>query len=125
MVARKSAATGGQLKIAQLGKGFPTGSEPAFPPYPLQFHVIRWLLVNEHELPTELREFEEGEESSASRKGYRRLERSYPKVRVRQRPTVMNDMAESLGFFLNPETSREPKFESPFSLRSIRAIIQL
>ena len=48
-----------------------------------------------------------------------------PKVRVRQCPTVMKDMAESLGFFLNPETSREPNFESAFLLRSIRAIIQL
>jgi hypothetical protein len=69
-----------------------------------------WLLINEHELPTELREFEEGEESSVSRKGYRRLERTYG--------------GES-GFFINPETSREPNFQSPFSLRPVRAIIQL
>ena len=34
-------------------------------------------------------------------------------------------MSESLGFFMNPETSREPNFESAFSLRSVRAIIQL
>ena len=31
----------------------------------------------------------------------------------------------SVWVFLNPEASREPNFESAFSLRSVRAVIQL
>jgi hypothetical protein len=69
--------------------------------------------------------FRTGKEASASRKGYRPLERSYPKVRDEAAPDGNQHMVESLGFFMNPETSREPNFESAFSLRSVRAIIQL
>jgi len=36
------------------------------------------------------------------------LDRRYPKSGARKRPKVMEDTAESLGFFMNPETSREP-----------------
>src|SRR5438309_9213392 len=39
------------------------------------------------------------------------LDRRYPKSGRRQRPKVMDDTANSLGFFMNPETSREPNCE--------------
>lgn len=42
------------------------------------------------------------------------LDRRYPKSGVRQRPKVMSDTADSLGFFMNPETSREPNCEGIF-----------
>jgi|SRR5882724_5758057 len=42
------------------------------------------------------------------------LDRRYPKSGARQRPKVMDDTVESLGFFLNPETSREPNCEGIF-----------
>ncbi len=45
---------------------------------------------------------------------YSALERRYPKGGPRQRPTVLNDTPEGLGFFMNPETSREPNCEGIF-----------
>jgi hypothetical protein len=42
------------------------------------------------------------------------LDRRYPKSGARQRPKVMDDTADSLGFFMNPETSREPNCEGIF-----------
>jgi hypothetical protein len=45
---------------------------------------------------------------------YSALERRYPKDGPRQRPKVLNDTPEGLGFFMNPETSREPNCEGIF-----------
>ena len=42
------------------------------------------------------------------------LDRLYPKEGARQRPKVMGDTPDSLGFFMNPETSREPNCEGIF-----------
>ena len=42
------------------------------------------------------------------------LDRRYPKSGARQRPKVMEDTADRLGFFMNPETSREPNCEGIF-----------
>lgn len=42
------------------------------------------------------------------------LDQHYPKTGVRQRPTVMEDTSKRLGFFMNPETSREPNCEGIF-----------
>ena len=42
------------------------------------------------------------------------LDRRYPKSGSRQRPKVMDDTADRLGFFMNPETSREPNCEGIF-----------
>jgi Zn-dependent protease with chaperone function len=42
------------------------------------------------------------------------LENRYPANGPRKPPTVMNDTAEALGFFMNPETSREPNCEGIF-----------
>src|SRR5947208_16535392 len=42
------------------------------------------------------------------------MEARYPKNGKRQRPKIMSDTAEQLGFFMNPETSREPNCEGIF-----------
>jgi hypothetical protein len=42
------------------------------------------------------------------------LNRHYPKSGPRQRPKVMDDTTNSLGFFMNPETSREPNCRDIF-----------
>ena len=42
------------------------------------------------------------------------LERHYPIPGARQRPKVMEDTSERLGFFMNPESSREPNCEGIF-----------
>lgn len=42
------------------------------------------------------------------------MERRYPAGGPRQRPNLMNDEPGSLGFFMNPETSREPNCEGIF-----------
>ena len=42
------------------------------------------------------------------------LDRHYPKAGARLRPKVMEDTPERLGFFMNPETSREPNCEGIF-----------
>jgi hypothetical protein len=42
------------------------------------------------------------------------IERHYPKTGARQRPKIMSDDSTSLGFFMNPETSREPNCEGIF-----------
>jgi hypothetical protein len=42
------------------------------------------------------------------------LDRRYPKAGARLRPKVMDDTQDSLGFFMNPETSREPNCEGIF-----------
>jgi hypothetical protein len=42
------------------------------------------------------------------------LDRHYPKSGPRQHPKVMDDTTNSLGFFMNPETSREPNCEGIF-----------
>ena len=42
------------------------------------------------------------------------LDRHYPELGARQRPKVMEDTSERLGFFMNPETSREPNCEGIF-----------
>jgi hypothetical protein len=49
-------------------------------------------------------------------------ERCYPKDGPRKRPKVMDDQPGSLGFFMNPEHSREPNCEGIFlKLESGRA----
>ncbi len=42
------------------------------------------------------------------------LERRYPAGGPRQRPMVMQNDPDRLGFFMNPETSREPNCEGIF-----------
>lgn len=42
------------------------------------------------------------------------LDRRYPKAGPRQRPKMIDETPESLGFFMNPETSREPNCEGIF-----------
>jgi hypothetical protein len=42
------------------------------------------------------------------------LERNYPADGPRKRPKILNDTAEGLGFFMDPETSREPNCEGIF-----------
>jgi hypothetical protein len=42
------------------------------------------------------------------------LERRYPKIGPRKRPKVMEDQADRLGFFMDPESSREPNCEGIF-----------
>jgi hypothetical protein len=42
------------------------------------------------------------------------MERHYPTNGPRQRPTIMEDNTSRLGFFMNPETSREPNCEGIF-----------
>ena len=42
------------------------------------------------------------------------MERRYPKKGPRQQPTVMQDQPGGLGFFMNPEKSREPNCEGIF-----------
>ena len=42
------------------------------------------------------------------------MEQRYPTNGPRKQPTVMNDTPTSLGFFMNPETSREPNCEGIF-----------
>lgn len=41
-------------------------------------------------------------------------DRRYPEGGTRKRPRVMDDTSESLGFFMNPESSREPNCEGIF-----------
>ena len=40
--------------------------------------------------------------------------RRYPADGPRKRPKIMDDTSQSLGFFMNPETSREPNCEGIF-----------
>ena len=42
------------------------------------------------------------------------MERRYPANGPRKRPLIMDDTPTSLGFFMNPETSREPNCEGIF-----------
>ena len=42
------------------------------------------------------------------------MEQRYPTNSPRKRPTIMDDTLTSLGFFMNPETSREPNCEGIF-----------
>jgi len=42
------------------------------------------------------------------------IDRHYPLTGARQRPKVLNDDSSSLGFFMNPEKSREPNCEGVF-----------
>jgi len=42
------------------------------------------------------------------------LEHHYPTNGPRKRPKILNDTPEALGFFMNPETSREPNCEGIF-----------
>jgi hypothetical protein len=42
------------------------------------------------------------------------MERRYPADGPRERPKIMDDTPTSLGFFMNPETSREPNCEGIF-----------
>lgn len=42
------------------------------------------------------------------------MDRRYPADGPRKRPKIMDDTPESLGFFMNPETSREPNCEGIF-----------
>lgn len=42
------------------------------------------------------------------------MERRYPEGGPRKRPTIMVDEPEHLGFFMNPETEREPNCEGIF-----------
>jgi len=42
------------------------------------------------------------------------LERHYPAGGPRQRPKIMKDTADELGFFMNPEDSYEPNCEGIF-----------
>jgi hypothetical protein len=42
------------------------------------------------------------------------MEQHYPTNGSRQRPMIMDDTSERLGFFMNPETSTEPNCEGIF-----------
>ncbi len=42
------------------------------------------------------------------------MEQRYPTNGLRKRPKILNDTPEGLGFFMNPETSREPNCEGIF-----------
>ena len=42
------------------------------------------------------------------------MEQRYPAIGSRTRPKILNDTPEGLGFFMNPETSREPNCEGIF-----------
>lgn len=42
------------------------------------------------------------------------MEKRYPANGPRKRPTILNDTPVGLGFFMNPETSREPNCEGIF-----------
>ncbi|HEY1170802.1 MAG TPA: hypothetical protein VGH19_05475 [Verrucomicrobiae bacterium] len=42
------------------------------------------------------------------------MEQRYPANGPRQRPKIMDDTSTRLGFFMNPETSREPNCEGIF-----------
>ena len=42
------------------------------------------------------------------------MERRYPTDQPRKRPKIMEDELERLGFFMNPENSREPNCEGIF-----------
>jgi hypothetical protein len=42
------------------------------------------------------------------------MERRYPAAGRRKRPKIMDDTPSSLGFFMNPESSREPNCEGIF-----------
>ena len=42
------------------------------------------------------------------------MDQRYPTNGSRKRPKIMDDTPESLGFFMNPETSREPNCEGIF-----------
>lgn len=42
------------------------------------------------------------------------MERRYPADGLRKRPKIMDDTSTRLGFFMNPETSREPNCEGIF-----------
>ena len=42
------------------------------------------------------------------------MEQRYPTNGPRKRPKILNDAPEGLGFFMNPETSREPNCEGIF-----------
>ncbi len=42
------------------------------------------------------------------------LEHRYPTNGPRKRPKILNDTPDGLGFFMNPETSREPNCEGIF-----------
>ena len=42
------------------------------------------------------------------------MDRRYPADGPRKRPKIMDDTPTSLGFFMNPETSREPNCEGIF-----------
>ena len=42
------------------------------------------------------------------------MEQRYPTNGPRKRPKILNDTPEGLGFFMNPETSREPNCEGIF-----------
>jgi hypothetical protein len=42
------------------------------------------------------------------------MEQRYPTNGTRKRPKIMDDTSTSLGFFMNPETSREPNCEGIF-----------
>ncbi len=42
------------------------------------------------------------------------MERRYPADGLRKRPKIMDDTSQRLGFFMNPETSREPNCEGIF-----------
>lgn len=42
------------------------------------------------------------------------MEQRYPADGSRKRPKILNDTPDGLGFFMNPETSREPNCEGIF-----------
>ncbi len=42
------------------------------------------------------------------------MDRFYPASGLRKRPSIMEDTPDRLGFFMNPETSREPNCEGIF-----------
>lgn len=51
------------------------------------------------------------------------MDARYPQTGKRQRPKIMEDTPNRLGFFMNPETSREPNCEGIFlSLQNGRVV---
>ncbi len=54
------------------------------------------------------------------------LDRHYPPTGPRKRPKILRDDTDSIGFFMNPEKSREPNCEGIFlTLKEGRVITRI